>query len=35
MKVLTYTRLYMMRDGLSYTTDQSLNKRPFNRIVQH
>ena len=27
-------RLYIMRDGSSYTTAQSLNKRPFNRIIQ-
>jgi hypothetical protein len=35
MKVPIYMRLYMMRDGSLYTTDQLLNKRPFNHIVQH
>jgi hypothetical protein len=33
-KVPIYIRLYMMRGGLPYTTDQLLNRRPFNHIVQ-
>jgi hypothetical protein len=34
MKVPIYMRLYMMRGGSLYTTDQLLNRRPFNHIVQ-
>jgi hypothetical protein len=34
MKILIYMPLYMMRDGSLYITDQLLNRRPFNHIVQ-
>jgi hypothetical protein len=35
IKVLIYTHLYMMQRGSLCTTDQSLNRRPFNHIAQH
>jgi hypothetical protein len=34
MKVPIYTHLHMMQRGSPYTTDQLLNRRPFNYIVQ-
>jgi hypothetical protein len=34
MKVPIYMRLYMMRGGSLYTTNQLLNRCPFNYIVQ-
>jgi hypothetical protein len=34
MKVPIYIRLYIMRGGSLYTTDQLLNRRLFNHIIQ-
>lgn len=34
VNVPNYMHLYMMRGGSLYTTDQLLNRRPFNYIVQ-
>lgn len=34
MRIPIYMRSYMMRSGSPYTTDQLLNRRPFNHIAQ-
>jgi hypothetical protein len=34
IKVPIYARLYIMQGGLLYITDQLLNRRLFNHIVQ-